>query len=397
MWQVFWVFLALGCTSFGGPMAHFGYYRQLLVVKKGWLNEQEFAELMALCNFLPGPSSSQMGMALGYRQAGYAGAIAAFVGFTLPSFLLMVSAALLWQQGQSFSWLAALVHGFKLLAVLVLLDAIRGMWANLCNTALSRAVALLTAVFLLLLPGLWTMMVLMLAAFVIGLLSSKSSGKSIGKAQAANNAVGASSDQQLSRPTYVLPIFALIFVMASLLPMLLPDTFALIWQSLFTAGALVFGGGHVVLPLIESSALVQQQLSTEQYLSAYALAQAVPGPMFSMAAFLGMQTAGIWGALLATLAIFLPGMLLLLALMPYWQRLKQIASLAAGIRLLSAATVGLLLATWYQPVLTSSLLAPPDMVLLILGGAVLWWWRWPLWSLVLTMAIGSWLLSLLPL
>ncbi|WP_429111331.1 chromate efflux transporter [Aeromonas rivipollensis] len=349
MGQVFLQFLWLGCISFGGPAAHIGYFQRTFVQRLGWLSQAEYAQLLALCQLLPGPASSQLGFAIGRHRAGLGGALAAFIGFTLPSFLLLLAAAIGLGQLTNNLWLDAALHGLKLLALVVVADAVLTMSRQFCKTVLQQGVMVATAAALWWQPGLLTQLGMLLGAALLC---------------AQRETVGASPATPQARrvphwPTLLL--FALLFVG---LPLLAQGPASQLVADFYRAGSLVFGGGHVVLPLLQES--VGHSLSQQQFLTGYGLAQLVPGPMFTLASYLGAQllpAAPLAGALLATLALFLPGFLLLWALGPCWQSWLAHPRLAGAVAGINAAVVGLLLAALYQPVWQSAVLAPADLAL----------------------------------
>ena len=369
MRDIFRQFLLLGLISFGGPAAHVGYFHRRFVEELQWLDEAEFARLLALTQFLPGPASSQLGFAIGRVRGGIFGAFAAFVAFTLPSFLLMallgIYAASLpdWLQGGA-------ITGLKWLAVIVVADAVWNMGQRFCANGLTRSIAALVAVLLVLWPALLGQMLALLIAASIGWHWLR-----------PDQGVAAPGKPVWRRGPLLL--FALLAVVA-----LLPAGRMLgLWNDFFAAGSLVFGGGHVVLPLLQE--LVGPQMSPDQFLTGYTAAQAVPGPMFSLASYLGavlLLASPWWGALIATLAIFLPGFLLVLGLMEGWQWLSSRPALAGAVAGINAAVVGLLLAALYQPVFVSAVNDLWDLLIVVAGFVVLRSKTVPLWGMVLGMA-----------
>ncbi|TND60146.1 chromate efflux transporter [Aeromonas dhakensis] len=377
MGQVFMQFLWLGCISFGGPAAHIGYFQRTFVERLGWLTQAEFAQLLALCQLLPGPASSQLGFAIGRQRAGLGGALAAFAGFTLPSFLLLLAAAIgLGQLGNNV-WLDAALHGLKLLALVVVADAVLTMSRQFCKTTQSQGIMVATAAALWWQPGLLTQLVMLAGAALLCARQADQSGTPL-------SAAGA-----VSRPHWpTLLLFALLFVG---LPLLGGSVGQLV-ADFYRAGSLVFGGGHVVLPLLAESA--GHSLSQQQLLTGYSLAQLVPGPMFTLATYLGAQllpATPLGGALLATLALFLPGFLLLWAMGPCWQSWLAHPRLAGAVAGINAAVVGLLLAALYQPVWQSAVLAPTDLALAAVGFYLLRALRLPILALA-TLLMGATLL-----
>ncbi|HHW4403502.1 TPA: chromate efflux transporter [Aeromonas hydrophila] len=377
MGQVFMQFLWLGCISFGGPAAHIGYFQRTFVERLGWLTQAEFAQLLALCQLLPGPASSQLGFAIGRQRAGLRGALAAFAGFTLPSFLLLLAAAIgLGQLGNNV-WLDAALHGLKLLALVVVADAVLTMSRQFCKTTRNQGIMVATAAALWWQPGLLTQLVMLAGA---ALLCAR-----VGAPQTPGPQ---SSPAQPHWPTLLL--FALLFVG---LPLLGGPVGQLI-ADFYRAGSLVFGGGHVVLPLLAES--VGHSLNQQQFLTGYSLAQLVPGPMFTLATYLGAQllpATPVGGALLATLALFLPGFLLLWAIGPCWQSWLARPRLAGAVAGINAAVVGLLLAALYQPVWQSAVLVPTDLALAAIGFYLLRVLKLPILALATLLVVATLLLA----
>ncbi|MCX9466147.1 chromate efflux transporter [Vibrio cholerae] len=352
MLTIFKTFFALGWVSFGGPAAHIGYFRHTFVEKLGWVSEQEYAQFVALSQFLPGPGSSQVGFAIGYHRGGLAGAWAAFLGFTLPSVLIMLLLAGLSSHLLDTPLFEQVIHGLKLLAIIVVADACLTMYRNFCQQRLTAGLCVLTAVAITLAPGLITQFAaLLIAAFV-------------GEARLAPQP---SSSPEAFRPSW---LALLLFVSLLLgLPLLAASSpLVELFGHFFQAGSLVFGGGHVVLPLLQNA--LGDSLSTDQFLTGYAAAQAVPGPMFTLATYLGYVLTPdmpVVGALIATLAVFLPGFLLLLGVLKNWSALAQRPKVAGAMQGVNACVVGLLLAALYQPVWSSTVHAPLDWAALLVG------------------------------
>ncbi|WP_114772897.1 chromate efflux transporter [Vibrio cholerae] len=352
MLTIFRTFFALGWVSFGGPAAHIGYFRHTFVEKLRWVSEQEYAQFVALSQFLPGPGSSQVGFAIGYHRGGLAGAWAAFLGFTLPSVLIMLLLAGLSSHLLDTPLFEQVIHGLKLLAIIVVADACLTMYRNFCQQRLTAGLCVLTAVAITLAPGLITQFaVLLIAAFV-------------GQARLA--------PQQSFSTTSFSPSWLSLLLFASLLlglPLLAASSpLVELFGHFFQAGSLVFGGGHVVLPLLQNA--LGDSLSTDQFLTGYAAAQAVPGPMFTLATYLGYVLTPempVVGALIATLAVFLPGFLLLLGVLKNWAALAQRPKIAGAMQGVNACVVGLLLAALYQPVWSSTVHAPLDWAALLVG------------------------------
>ncbi|HDO1358825.1 TPA: chromate efflux transporter [Aeromonas veronii] len=355
--QVFIQFLWLGCISFGGPAAHIGYFQRTFVQRLGWLTQAEFARLLALCQLLPGPASSQLGFAIGRHRAGLGGALSAFIGFTLPSFLLLLAAAIGIGQLGSNLWLDAALHGLKLLALIVVADAVLTMSRQFCATGMTQGIMVVTAAALWWQPGLMTQLLMLAGAALICARSQRGAGSVPASAE-----LPSAASSQPHWPTLLL--FGILFIGLPLLGSPLGQLVA----DFYRAGSLVFGGGHVVLPLLQES--VGHTLNEQQFLIGYSLAQLVPGPMFTLATYLGAQLQPempLIGALLATLALFAPGFLLLWAVGPCWQQWLAQPRLAGAVTGINAAVVGLLLAALYQPVWQSAVLAPTDLALAAIG------------------------------
>ncbi|HAT1545355.1 chromate efflux transporter [Aeromonas hydrophila] len=383
MGQVFIQFLWLGCVSFGGPAAHIGYFQRTFVERLGWLTQAEFAQLLALCQLLPGPASSQLGFAIGRQRAGLGGALAAFAGFTLPSFLLLLAAAIgLGQLGNNV-WLDAALHGLKLLALVVVADAVLTMSRQFCKTTRNQGIMVATAAALWWQPGLLTQLVMLAGA---ALLCAR-----VGAPQTPGPQPSPAQSISVHQPHWpTLLLFALLFVG---LPLLGGPVGQLV-ADFYRAGSLVFGGGHVVLPLLAES--VGHSLSQQQFLTGYSLAQLVPGPMFTLATYLGAQllpASPVGGALLATLALFLPGFLLLWAMGPCWQSWLARPRLAGAVAGINAAVVGLLLAALYQPVWQSAVLAPTDLALAAIGFYLLRVLKLPILALATLLVVATLLLA----
>lgn len=380
MFSLFLIFLRLGCTSFGGPVAHLGYFHREFVTERKWFSEAEYTELLALCHFLPGPASSQVGMAIGYRQAGVLGSLIAFIGFTLPSVILMIVAAFMLQHTNNLSWVDGVLHAMKLLAVAVVADAVWGMAKKICITRLKFSITILTAVAMLLMPGLVSQLLAIGLAGVVGAVMLRQ---------------GAPKVETLTQRSGILTLPLLIIFSGLLigLPFLVTgsDSGALaVFDTFYRAGGLVFGGGHVVLPMLQAEPLIATQISQDQFLTAYSLAQAVPGPMFTIASYLGFVVGDSWSdALIATMAIFLPGWLLIIATLAVWPKLKSNSYLAGSVQGIIAATVGLLVAALYQPVFSSAVLNASDMAVVILVWTALSMARLPIWGVVIVTALAG--------
>jgi len=384
-WEVFLAFLKLGLTSFGGPVAHLGYFRAEFVERRRWLSEQAFAELVGLCQFLPGPASSKAGFALGLLRGGKLGAVAAWVGFTLPSAVAMLLFARGAADLAASPLGAGLLHGLKLVAVAIVAQAVWGMARALCPDRIRAGIALVSLAVVTLLP--------VSAGQVVAIALGAMAGWWLCRDSAPAAAPAEWLVVPFSRKAGLLclVLFGLLLVLP---PLLAGEAGALaMFDAFYRAGALVFGGGHVVLPLLRDGVVAPGWLSDDIFLAGYGAAQAMPGPLFTFAAFLGASIqpagAGVPAAALALVAVFLPGLLLLLGVLPFWAALRTRPAAQAGMRGINAAVVGLLGAALYAPVWTSAVLRPLDFLLAASGFLLLTVWRAsPLWIVVLGATAG---------
>jgi chromate transporter len=387
-WESFTAFAKLGVTSFGGPIAHIGYFRDEFVHRRKWLDDRAYADLVALCQFLPGPASSQTGFALGVMRGGLAGGIAAWVAFTLPSAVLLVLFAygIAGLAGPEFD---GLVHGLKLVAVAVVAQAILGMYRNLCPDRERATIAIAAAVIAALAPTVGGQIGAIAMGGAVWLLTGKDDdGEARGRQPAAAAA---------ARPRWhfghaaSLVVFALLLFGAPVVVEVTRDPVLAFFDAFYRSGALVFGGGHVVLPLLRAEVVPTGWVDAETFLAGYGAAQAVPGPLFTFAAYLGVVNTGLptglGGAAVALVAIFLPGLLLVYGLLPAWGRIRGNRMARRALAGVNAGVVGLLAAALYNPLWTTTVERPVDFVLVIAGFALLTAWNWPSWSVVLLMAI----------
>ncbi len=380
MWELFWRFLALGCISFGGPVAHLGYFRTAFVDRLKWLDEAAYGRLVALSQFLPGPSSSQVGFAIGYQRAGVAGGVAVFLGFTLPSFLLLYLLAIAGSAVTDTVYFGGFVKGLKLLAVVVVADAVLGMYATFCRRRLAGALCILTASALLIVPSMATQFAVLAAGALAGWRFLR--------------APEAPPGDRLRFSWLPLTLFFLLLIGLPFLASLSPDLDLL--SRFYQAGSLVFGGGHVVLPLLQQT--VGDALPIDRFLLGYAAAQAIPGPMFAMSAFLGAEMApdqALTGALIAVLGVFLPGFLLILSFHDTWETLARKPGAAGAVAGVNASVVGLLLAALYQPVFVNAVFSSLDLALAIVGFFLLRALRLPILALVAFFAAAGMLAAVL--
>ncbi len=358
--ECFNAFLKLGLTSFGGPVAHIGYFRTEFVSRRNWLSEERFAELLAICQFLPGPASSQLGFAIGLQRAGFAGAMAAFIAFTLPSLAMLLSFAHFTRYFESTTG-QQIVAALKLVAVVIVADAILGMSKKFCTDRTHQSIAIFSATVLLISSSALLHVVVIAVAFLVGAVMNPTV-----QGHAFNSSA---SKYPVHKMSLFLGIFLLLLVGLPVLSSYSPEL--AIANLFYQAGALVFGGGHVVLPLLEASVVDSGLVSNDLFMAGYGAAQAVPGPLFSFAGYLGFNLeshSNPWLMMLvATAFIFLPGFLLLTAILPVWNNLSQNLILAAGLSGANAAVVGLLIAAFYDPVITSGIESKVDAAIGLLG------------------------------
>jgi len=367
--EVFVTFLKLGLTSFGGPIAHLGYFRRELIERRQWVTDSQYAQLLALCQFLPGPASSQLGFSLGLLRAGWGGALAAFLAFTLPSALLLLIFATLLPLLSGPAGTAAL-HGLKLVALAVVAHGLLGMTRQLCPDLPRRLIAIVAAGILLVAARAWLQLLVVALGAVAGLLLCRN--------------LPTLPEQELAldygRKTGIL-LLALFLLLLCALPLAAYGAGGqvAVAAAFYRVGALVFGGGHVVLPLLQETVVTPGWLSVDAVLSSYGAAQAVPGPMFTLAAYLGARLpegmGGLPGAAVALGSIFLPGFLLVAGVLPFWRALTRHPLAASAVAGVSAAVVGLLAAALYDPVWTGAVHGPTDLGIAMLGLAGLTVWR----------------------
>jgi chromate transporter len=383
--QSFLTALKLGLLSFGGPTAHIGYFREEYVNRKKWLDDASFADLVALCQLLPGPASSQIGIGIGWMRGGWLGSIAAWLGFTLPSAIVMALFAYVYEAVPSAAD-AGWIKGLEFAAIAIVATAVLGMARALAPDKPRATIAMAAAAAVLLLPFSWTQIATMIAAAGIGLVLQRGAAAA---PEAANPA--ARSNRAHKRIG-----FALLLLFGALLLLLplacglgaLPPLLSL-FESFYRSGALVFGGGHVVLPLLEREMVPAGWVSADQFLAGYAATQAMPGPLFTFAAFLGASAYGAAGAVIATVAVFLPGYLLVVGVLPFWQQLRRLQRVAYAVYGINAAVVGILFAALFDPLFTGAVANTVDFVLVAALYLLFTHWKLPPWALVLTAALAG--------
>ncbi|MCF7542931.1 chromate efflux transporter [Pseudomonas sp. P2647] len=387
-WSVFLVFLRLGLTSFGGPIAHLGYFREEFVARRQWLSERSYVDLVALCQFLPGPASSQVGIGLGLSRAGFSGAVAAWAGFTLPSAIILV----LFAKGMSMwgsAFPSGLLHGLKIVAVAVVAQAVWGMARNLCTDVPRVTIAALSACAALLWPNAMGQIAVIVCAAVVGLtLFTPAQGR-------AAESLPISISRKVGVISLVL-FFSLLAGLPLLMEALPSQTLAMV-HDFYRAGSLVFGGGHVVLPLLQTATVPNGWVANDTFLAGYGVAQAVPGPLFTFAAFLGasmnVQPSGWVGASVCLIALFAPSFLLVIGVLPFWEQLRHSVRTQAALAGINAGVVGLLLAALYNPVWTSAISKPQDFGLALIAFVALMFWKAPPWLVVSGSGLIGWVLS----
>ena len=383
-WEVFLAFLRLGLTSFGGPVAHLGYFRTEFVLRRKWLDESAYADIVALCQFLPGPASSQTGMALGILRAGLPGALAAWIGFTTPSAVAMVLFAYGVSEVGDLSR-AAWLHGLKIVAVAVVAQAVWGMARSLAPDRERASLAVAAALFVFAMPSAWGQ----IGAIVLGGL--------IGWRLLSNAAPppGRHLAIEVGRGTaiFALVMFFALLVALPLVAAATGDQTVKLIDSFYRSGSLVFGGGHVVLPLLQAEVVPPGWVGNDAFLAGYGAAQAVPGPLFTFAAYLGAvmgpEPNGWRGGAICLVAIFLPSLLLVIGVLPFWDALRRRAEVQSALRGVNAAVVGLLLAALYHPVWTGAIFAPADFAVGLVAFALLAFWKVPPWLVVVLGAAAT--------
>ncbi|MGI1822834.1 chromate efflux transporter [Exiguobacterium sp. TRN 1102] len=382
--EILFVSTRLGLTSFGGPVAHLGYFHEEYVRRRKWMDEKAYADLVALCQFLPGPASSQVGIGIGIVRGGILGGITSFIGFTTPSVVALILFALL-LSGLDVSD-AGWLYGLKVVAVAIVAHAILGMASKLTPDTKTRTIAFFTLAGVLLWQTTFSQVLFILLAALAGFLlfkpdhlDAKSSAFPISKRLGA----------------VLLSIFGALLVILPILRETFENQTIALFDSFYRAGALVFGGGHVVLPLLERELVPAGFLSEEAFLAGYGAAQAVPGPLFTFASYLGTVINGVPGGILATVAIFLPAFLLILGALPFWDALRHNPKVAGALIGVNAAVVGILIAAFYSPIFTSTVNDAVDFVFAAFLFVIISYWKLPPWALVIAGVLGGTLINLM--
>ncbi|MFJ5751320.1 chromate transporter [Peribacillus frigoritolerans] len=383
--EILLVSTRLGLTSFGGPIAHLGYFHDEYVRRRKWMDEKSYADLVALCQFLPGPASSQVGIGVGVMRGGFLGGILAFLGFTLPSVIALVLLASFFK-GMDVSN-AGWIHGLKIVAVAVVAHAILGMSKNLTPDIKRKTIALIALVGTLIWQTAYVQVGIIILAAFIGFLIYKQHDESY------ESKIHFPISRGVGFVSLVL-FFGLLFLLPILREVTSSNWIAL-FDSFYRSGSLVFGGGHVVLPLLEREFVPTGWLDKEAFLAGYGAAQAVLGPLFTFAAYIGAVINGWQGGLLATIAIFLPAFLLILGTLPFWDTLRRNPKVKGALMGVNAAVVGILIAAFYNPIWTSSISAPIDFAFAAILFSMLVYWKLPAWFIVITGATGGSLMTLI--
>ncbi len=377
MFEIFLAFLRLGLTSFGGPVAHIGYFHNEFVRQRKWVSDDTFTGWLALCQFLPGPASSQLGFLIGLHRGGVPGALMAWFAFTMPSAILLVALAL-YGFGSQTPWAMAVVHGLKLVAVAVVAQAVWSMWSTLCKSTVTRVVALVGFALTIWFMGWSGQIWAILAGAVTGIVLLRSE---------VNPTFLQRQEKSRISPAMGIALLVIAFALLLLLPLLSSYSSASeMFSTFYRAGALVFGGGHVVLPMLQSAVVDTGLVSRDAFLVGYGLAQAVPGPLFTFAAWVGALDPSLpgWaGAMLALVAVFLPGMLFVCGVLPWWQKLRSIPAALGAFAGINAAVVGVLAAAWINPIMITAYQTWMDVLVAALAAVWLIWGRAPAWKVVL--------------
>lgn len=377
--EIFLVATKLGVTSFGGPQAHLAYFHNEYVKKRKWLDEKSYADLIALAQFLPGPSSSQVGLGVGVARGGVLGGIAAFIGFTLPSAVVLTLFAIFAGNldPATHTWL----HGLRVVALAIVLHAVVGMAAKLAPDNKTKTIAVVALVTALVWQTRITQVTILIIAGLIGYFCFKTPLHEEIRSTAF----------KISKPfgATCLALFFILLIGVPILAQIISHDLLTIFDPIFRSGALVFGGGHVVLPMLEIEFVPTGLMASDTFIAGFGLTQAMPGPLFTFAAYLGAVMNGVIGALVGIIAIFLPGMLLLLGCLPFWDSIRRSTVMKRALVGLNAAVVGILLAAFYNPLWLNAIFEPADFALFALLFAGLSYWKLPPWIIVVAGALGG--------
>lgn len=383
---IFLTSLRLGLTSFGGPIAHLGYFHQEYVKKKKWISEEVYADLVALCQFLPGPASSQVGIGIGFMRGGVFGAFLSWLGFTLPSAIILILFGLGLTSvnlDHHQHWL----HGLKVVAVSVVAQAVFGMWKKLCPDLIRSLLALGAAAILFLVNSVLIQILVLIASGIFGAYFFKS------------NKILKGMPEKKEKKNLGFIFLSAFFVLLIILPLIASTTNLQILKlidSFYRAGAIVFGGGHVVLPILEAEVVNSGWISKDLFMAGYGISNAIPGPLFTFSAYIGSVSSispnGWAGGLISLLSIFLPSFLLIIGVLPYWDQMRKLPRMQEALMGLNAAVVGILLAALYDPVWTSAIFSVRDFILAAVGFLLLEFGKVPAWTVVLLSVIISFII-----
>ncbi|MCC2251367.1 chromate efflux transporter [Virgibacillus sp. AGTR] len=375
----------LGLTSFGGPVAHLAYFKDEYIDRRKWLDDRTYADIISICQFLPGPASSQVGISIGMMRGGLLGGFISWFGFTVPSIIVLIIFALMYQTFSLDD--AGFIHSLKIVAAAVVLHALIGLRKKLTPDKSRLAIAIAAASIMLIFPSAWMQIVIILGAGMVGLKLFTD------KAESKVQPFSVSISKKLGLTS--LGILISLLIILPLLNRVSDNPLLNIFDIFFRVGSLVFGGGHVVLPMIEREVVPTGLLTANEFLAGYGMAQAVPGPLFTFSSYLGTMMEGITGAIIATIGIFLPSFLLIVAALPFLNELRQRATFQGVLMGVNASVVGILLAAFYDPVIKSSIFNPADFALGIILFSLLNIWKVPAWLIVIIGVIGGYVLQIM--
>ncbi|HLR68240.1 chromate efflux transporter [Virgibacillus alimentarius] len=376
----------LGLTSFGGPVAHLAYFKDEYIDRRKWLDDKTYADIIALCQFLPGPASSQVGISIGMLRGGLLGGLLSWFGFTVPSIIVLILFAVMYQTFALED--ASFIHSLKIVAAAVVLHALIGLGKKLTPDKSRLAIAIVAAAIMLLYPSAWMQILIILGAGLLGLKLFKD------KAESKVQPFSITISKKLGLTS--LGILISLLILLPFLNKLSDNPLLTIFDIFFRVGSLVFGGGHVVLPMIEREIVPAGLLTANEFLAGYGMAQAVPGPLFTFSSYLGTMMEGVAGAIVATIGIFLPSFLFIVAALPFLNELRKRASFQGILMGVNASVVGILLAAFYDPVMNSSIFNATDFALGVILFGLLNIWKVPAWFIVILGVAGGYVLQLLP-
>lgn len=388
--DILWAFFKLGLISFGGPIAHIGYFHQEFVIKKKWLSENVYAELVALCNFLPGPSSSQVGLSIGLMRGGYWGAFLAWFGFTLPSSIFLIICA--YGVNQFGNIIApSFLHGLQISAVVIVAHAVLGMFKNYCIGYKRNIMMLMALSFLIFFPQTFGQVLVIIATGILGYFF-------ILQVPNTNEKVSIDEIQNINGKHALLwlLLFCCLFVFFTLITIFFPGTVFDLISIFYRTGASVFGGGHVILPLLQSQLVDTNMISYEKFITGYSIVQTVPGPLFTFSAFIGavidLPIKPWLLGVISVIAIFIPSFLLIFSVLPYWMKIRERNDLKGLLAGVNVGVVAILLAALYQPLFKHTIISSLDLIITVVFFILLYRYHYPSWSIVFMAGISNWLL-----